>query len=219
MAVGSKPKSTSIVIQFEPNWAKLAFHHLTDSLLNKIEEHPRYRQAFGFSKDPSITSVKTGGDTLADLLKKIYQEQQEELGSTGQGLIDQDREDEIVPGSKLANKWDQVLRKSPWYRKMNLLFSSNPIVDQSAVVNSQTPVNVSAIGSQDKFSRHEHEGTPFSDWPDSDPILNRNDIKDDKSDASQALESSPVHPLKDPKTPVAISKTSTTTPSVLGVKR
>ncbi|KAF8813997.1 hypothetical protein BYT27DRAFT_7083095, partial [Phlegmacium glaucopus] len=88
-------------------WAKPAFHHLTDSLLNEIEEHPHYQQAFGFSKDPSITSVKTGGDTLADLYMKVASTvlQQEELGLTGQGLIDQDREDEIVPGSELANKW------------------------------------------------------------------------------------------------------------------
>src|SRR6266511_969541 len=32
------------------SWSKLQFHHVTDTLLTIIEENPRYRQAFGFSK-------------------------------------------------------------------------------------------------------------------------------------------------------------------------
>ncbi len=57
-----------------PRWAKPEFHFLTDLLITSIEETSRYRQAFGFAKDVATTSVKTGGDTLADLYTKLARE-------------------------------------------------------------------------------------------------------------------------------------------------
>jgi len=56
-------------------------HPLTDRLLTIIEEKPRYRQAFGFSKEPGA-SATTGGLTLADL----YTEVADELLVAGQDL-------------------------------------------------------------------------------------------------------------------------------------
>lgn len=48
-------------------------HPLTDRLLTIIEEKPRYRQAFGFSKEPG-TNPSTGGQTLTDLYTKVAEE-------------------------------------------------------------------------------------------------------------------------------------------------
>ncbi len=42
---------------------------------------------------------------LLSRLKSMYREQREKLTATGAGLVDDDREDEIVPGSELANLW------------------------------------------------------------------------------------------------------------------
>jgi hypothetical protein len=38
-------------------------------------------------------------------LKKLYREHRDTLGSTGQGLIENDQEGEIIAGSELENKW------------------------------------------------------------------------------------------------------------------
>jgi hypothetical protein len=52
------------------SWSKLQFHHVTDTFLTIIEENPRYRQAFGFSKEPD-TVVTTGGQTTTDLYTEV----------------------------------------------------------------------------------------------------------------------------------------------------
>jgi hypothetical protein len=38
-------------------------------------------------------------------IKKLYREYRTTLGATGEGLLNADREDEIIPGSDLANLW------------------------------------------------------------------------------------------------------------------
>lgn len=38
-------------------------------------------------------------------LKKLYCEHCDTLGSTGQGLIENDQEGDIIAGSELENKW------------------------------------------------------------------------------------------------------------------
>lgn len=55
------------------SWAKPRYHGLTDQLLTIIEESPRYRQAFGFSKEPG-TNPTTGGLTLVDLYTEVASE-------------------------------------------------------------------------------------------------------------------------------------------------
>ncbi|CAA7264515.1 unnamed protein product [Cyclocybe aegerita] len=53
-------------------WKRGIYHHYTDSLLTIIEDKPRYRQAFGFSKDQS-TPVSTGGQPVAELHAEVAQ--------------------------------------------------------------------------------------------------------------------------------------------------
>jgi hypothetical protein len=55
------------------SWAKPKYHTLTDQLLTIIEENSRYRQAFGFSKEPG-SNPTTGGQTLADLYTEVASE-------------------------------------------------------------------------------------------------------------------------------------------------
>jgi hypothetical protein len=51
-------------------WSRAVYHHYTDSLLTIIEDRPRYRQAFGFSK-PLSTAVSTGGQSIVGLHAEI----------------------------------------------------------------------------------------------------------------------------------------------------
>ncbi|KAF8801586.1 hypothetical protein BYT27DRAFT_7261923 [Phlegmacium glaucopus] len=141
-------------------WAKPRYHRLTDQLLTIIEENPCYQQAFGFSKEPR-TNPTTGGLTLADLytkvaselfladlsdldlsftnndlptlqnVKKLYREYCEELGQTGQGLVENDMVDEIQAGTPLANVWDHIKSKFPWYERLDKLFGSQATDDNS----------------------------------------------------------------------------------------
>jgi hypothetical protein len=65
-----------IVLYYAKNltsWAKPKYHTHTDQLLTIIEESPRYRQAFGFSKEPG-TNPTTGGKTLGDLYTEVASE-------------------------------------------------------------------------------------------------------------------------------------------------
>ncbi|KAF8224432.1 hypothetical protein L208DRAFT_1381086 [Tricholoma matsutake] len=99
------PKKCTIAVQ----WSKEKYCSLTDQLLTLIEAKPHYCQAFGFSKD--ITgNVSSSQKKTAELykLKKAYCEHHEELGATGQGLVESGCQDEITAGSKLANIW------GPW---------------------------------------------------------------------------------------------------------
>ncbi|KDR81305.1 hypothetical protein GALMADRAFT_222736 [Galerina marginata CBS 339.88] len=165
-------------------WAKVENHPLTDQLLTIIEDKPRYRQAFGFSKEPG-TNATTGGQTLVDLytevagellvsgedsnfteddlpelqkvvsnrisaLKKLYRDNRNELGQTGQGLVDSETTHEIEAGTHLANVWDRIKLKFPWYERLNKLFGTNPAIDRGAIANSQTTVDTSILGATSK---------------------------------------------------------------------
>ncbi|EIN11627.1 hypothetical protein PUNSTDRAFT_131787 [Punctularia strigosozonata HHB-11173 SS5] len=85
-------------------------------------------------------------------LKKIYRKQRQMLSETGQGLIDDDREHEITPGSTLQNIWDKIQTAFPWYKRMNILMGASPIVDRSAIAHSGTKLDLSALGSYAKRS-------------------------------------------------------------------
>ncbi|KIK02694.1 hypothetical protein K443DRAFT_5966 [Laccaria amethystina LaAM-08-1] len=169
-------------------WAKLKNHPLTDRLLTIIEEKPRYRQAFGFSKEPG-TNVTTGGQTLVDLYTKVADEllvlekssnftaddlpelQKVDLGQTGQGLVDSETTDEIEAGTHLANVCDHIKIKFPWYKHLNKLFGLNPTIDCAAITNSQTAVNTSILDAPSKKqnkNRSSQARPPFADGSASD---------------------------------------------------
>ncbi|KAF8804573.1 hypothetical protein BYT27DRAFT_7213742 [Phlegmacium glaucopus] len=71
----------------------------------------------------------------------------------GQGLVENDRVDEIQAGTPLANVWDCIKSKFPWYERLDKLFGSNPAIDRSAIVNSQTPVDTSILETTTKKTK------------------------------------------------------------------
>ncbi|KAF8574397.1 hypothetical protein K439DRAFT_1624340 [Ramaria rubella] len=81
-----------------------------------------------------------------NVLKKSFQECHAMLTNTGMGLIDEDHEDEIIPSSTLNNLWDKIKKCFPWYKHMNHLMWSSPLVDRSAVIHSRTSLDLSALG-------------------------------------------------------------------------
>lgn len=85
------------------------------------------------------------------------------LSQTGQGLIDDDREDEITPGSEIANIWgklmqsywilivryhripDKIKAVFPWYKRMHALMGTNPTVSKASVAHSNTSLDISIL--------------------------------------------------------------------------
>ncbi|KAF8152329.1 hypothetical protein B0H34DRAFT_821284 [Crassisporium funariophilum] len=86
-------------------------------------------------------------------LKKLYCDNCKELGQTGQGLVDSEMTHEVKAGTPLANVWDHIKAKFPWYEHLNKLFGSNPAINRSAVANSQTVVNTSILDATPKNQR------------------------------------------------------------------
>ncbi|KAF8159924.1 hypothetical protein B0H34DRAFT_674202 [Crassisporium funariophilum] len=78
-------------------------------------------------------------------LKKAYCKHREELGQTGQGLVENDQADKIEAKSPLANIWDRIKSKFPWYKRLNKLMGTNPAIDRTAVANSQTVIDTSIL--------------------------------------------------------------------------
>ncbi|KAF8581878.1 hypothetical protein K439DRAFT_1618689 [Ramaria rubella] len=81
-----------------------------------------------------------------NVLKKSFQECRTMLTGTSMGLIDKDHEDEIIPSNTLDNLWDKIKKHFPWYKCMNDLMWSSPLVDQLAVMHSCTSLDLSALG-------------------------------------------------------------------------
>ena len=115
-------------------------------------------------------------------LKKQYWEHRTNLGKTGQGLVENGQEDEIQVGSELENIWGMCSTtihcpplswslliyyrchqsKVPWYSCMHALLGTSPIVDCSAVANSQTTVDLSVLEMRKKvcfISQPHYHGT------------------------------------------------------------
>ncbi|KAF8586015.1 hypothetical protein K439DRAFT_1615442 [Ramaria rubella] len=68
-------------------------------------------------------------------LKKKYFECWKELGSTGHGLIEEDREEDIWENSAISNVWEKIQKAFPGCKDLSVLLKA-PIVDQEASANS-----------------------------------------------------------------------------------
>ncbi|VDC04987.1 unnamed protein product [Peniophora sp. CBMAI 1063] len=114
-----------------------------------------------------------------DVMKKKYIKHHTDLGETGQGLVDKDKEDEIWDGSKIANIWDKICRNFPWYKDMDELMRRSPALTTKAVTNSQSPVKTGGIrGMKGGLS-------------DSDSSEDEDDEDDEDDDSSNSDDSMP----------------------------
>ncbi|KAJ7159636.1 hypothetical protein C8R46DRAFT_1224218 [Mycena filopes] len=78
-------------------------------------------------------------------LKKKYGEHHKTLGATGHGLVTTGQEGEIKENTEIANAWDAILEVFPWYKRMDVLMGSSPIINRSAVAHSQTRVDLGVL--------------------------------------------------------------------------
>ncbi|KAJ7621659.1 hypothetical protein DFH06DRAFT_1143662 [Mycena polygramma] len=254
-------------------WAKPAFHHLTDELLTIVEGSAHYKQAFGFDKGQT-GRVDTGGKTIPDLcadiaielfnvdgvapdgdeskytsddltglsdviknrinsLKKAFSEHHKKLGATGHGLVTGGKEDEIIGGSAIANAWEVIEAKFPWYKRMDLLMGTSPIVNRTAVAHSNTRVDLNVLdrdgeahtGPISVKDDSSSEGEPFSDWNSSSPVKPRRRVGRETADVDESdggsisISSSPAMRSKAKSPTIIKSEPTSVSASARGAKR
>jgi hypothetical protein len=96
-------------------------------------------------------------------MKKAYIKHRANMSETGQGLLDAGQEDEIIPGSEIANVWrksshhsyyllpsvylsiEKVQKQFPWYMRLHSLMGTSPVVSKSALAHSRTLVDLSLL--------------------------------------------------------------------------
>ncbi|KAF8124635.1 hypothetical protein K438DRAFT_2034193 [Mycena galopus ATCC 62051] len=78
-------------------------------------------------------------------LKTKYTDYHKKLGATGHGLIAAGKADEITGGTVIANAWEEITQKFPWYMRMDTLMGTSPVVNRSAVAHSQTRVDLGVL--------------------------------------------------------------------------
>ncbi|KAF7795696.1 hypothetical protein EIP86_006861 [Pleurotus ostreatoroseus] len=78
-------------------------------------------------------------------LKQVYKRHLADLGETGAGLLLEDKEGEIEPGSALANKWDHISSKFPWFKRILAMSEGNPALNETASANSTSQLDLSVL--------------------------------------------------------------------------
>ncbi|KAF8574093.1 hypothetical protein K439DRAFT_1551830 [Ramaria rubella] len=110
----------------------------------------------------TTADIKTLGNVIKNrihALRKKYFEFRNELGTTGHGLIEEEREDEIWVDSAISNK------SFPWYKELSCLLKASPIIDKEASANSATELDLSVLGCTSDVSDDDEvmvEGVPGS---------------------------------------------------------
>ncbi|KAJ6603371.1 hypothetical protein DFH09DRAFT_1354613 [Mycena vulgaris] len=158
-------------------------------------------------------------------LKSNYQQHHEKLGATGHGLVAGGKEDEIVGGTEIFNAWDKISKKFPWYKRMDRLMGTSPIVNRSALAHSRTRVDLGVLDR--KGTAHngpisvngdsdDDTESKISGWSTSSPAR-RPGPRDDDDDDSNTVSSSPARPVTP--TPKVKTEPRSAVASARGAKR
>ncbi|KIJ48643.1 hypothetical protein M422DRAFT_45304 [Sphaerobolus stellatus SS14] len=84
-------------------------------------------------------------------IKLKFKELNDELGSTGHGLVEVNKEDEIQVDTPMGNVRDKIKCTFPWYKRLYPYLSRNPNVDCSAVSHSGSVVDTSVLHPDDIY--------------------------------------------------------------------
>ncbi|KAF7360076.1 hypothetical protein MVEN_00735700 [Mycena venus] len=116
-------------------------------------------------------------------LKTAYGKWRRKLGETGHGLVATDKEDDIKSDSVIANAWDLIQEKFPWYKRMNDLMGSSPVIDRSAVAHSGTRVDLSILDrdGETPVNLDSDDESKLSNWDTSSPAPIPDDDDDDEN--------------------------------------
>jgi len=96
-------------------------------------------------------------------MKAAYIKHRGNMSETGQGLLDNGQEADILDGSEVANIWGKpwsglvypvaidyflsgkIKKAFPWYMRMHNLMGSSPIVSKAALAHSKSPIDLGLL--------------------------------------------------------------------------
>ncbi|KAG9313213.1 hypothetical protein JVU11DRAFT_6672 [Chiua virens] len=99
----------------------------------------------GYTKD-DLPMLKGVIKNRVHSLKSAYTEHRKTLGETGHGLITTGCVGELQEGSNIANAWELIEEKFPWYLHLNELMGGSPVSSRKAIANSQSNLDLAVLG-------------------------------------------------------------------------
>ncbi|KAF9232196.1 hypothetical protein BU15DRAFT_81515 [Melanogaster broomeanus] len=99
-------------------------------------------------------------------LKSTFHALRQELGETGHGLVISGCDEDLREGSEVANVWEDIQKKFPWYIRMAALIGGSPNYSRKGVSNSQSALDLSVLGTENLDYEDEtmyRTPTPFED--------------------------------------------------------
>ncbi|KIJ34416.1 hypothetical protein M422DRAFT_263559 [Sphaerobolus stellatus SS14] len=152
------------LIEDNPKWKQAFGWSLGDGaglVKNSGQNLTEHYQAIGkklLKEDGSKRWANEDENKLAETIKNRinsikskFKELNDELGSTGHGLVEADKEDEIQVDTPMGNVWDKIKCTFPWYKRLYPYLSRNPNVDRSAVSHSGSVVDTSVLHPDDIY--------------------------------------------------------------------
>ncbi|KAJ7860548.1 hypothetical protein B0H14DRAFT_3863697 [Mycena olivaceomarginata] len=204
-------------------WAKKEFFPMTDALLTLPAIQADVAEELFIKDKPD---AKYTADDLPELakvvknrvaaLKTAYSKNRGKLGETGHGLVTESKKDDITEDSVIANAWDAIEKKFPWYMRMHDLMGASPVVNRSAVAHSGTRVDLGILDRRGEahngpiLSIDSDDESKFSGWGPSSPV--NPDLDADTDDHEDNVPATPKAKVKD-------EPRSTPFPSARGSKR
>ncbi|KAF8523668.1 hypothetical protein JB92DRAFT_2883793 [Gautieria morchelliformis] len=118
----------------------VADHHCSLALRVLIPHHS------GRWKDASLVQMGNVVKNRVNAIKKSYMSEKTLLGETGAGLVEtEDMEKEIIVGSAIDNLWGEIKIRFPWFRRMQRLMGTSPLVIRDAVAHSTSQLNLDIL--------------------------------------------------------------------------
>ncbi|KAJ7230988.1 hypothetical protein B0H12DRAFT_1240100 [Mycena haematopus] len=149
-------------------------------------EHPTYQEVFKKAVKPK--DKKDWGNKIKNRLKVLVDKtraQIEMMGETGAGV---EAEVEILPGTTLMTKWDEIKQDSPWFWEIRSLIGERPNLQPVGIGNNDDEMDVSLLIQSDGNDQPSSPDADTSDLPEpahlldniGGPVLSLDDDSDDE---------------------------------------
>ncbi|KAJ7733057.1 hypothetical protein DFH07DRAFT_780716 [Mycena maculata] len=165
-------------------------HHYYNLAIKLFAKHPLYQEAFAINPEHPLAQQtkqrKLWTEKIKNKVGRLVKKAREnitEMGQTGAGIWS---EDEILPGTDFANKWDAIKADSPWVFNLRSLIGACPNLQPVGLGNNDTGYDLSVL-------LRTHNGDDTSSAPDdtqdlpdqlseSAPVTNAVDLTSDSDE-------------------------------------
>ncbi|KIJ54765.1 hypothetical protein M422DRAFT_42001 [Sphaerobolus stellatus SS14] len=127
-----------------------------------------------------------------NVLKSTYKRYWDDFGQTGQGLVTENRMEEVGQGTKIGNLWVKKIQKNfPWFMRLHEYLSKSPVMDYSAVGHSGSVMDLDVLNVRNGQSASKDTSiAPESEDEDAvfDSASQKWDLEENESSSSSDIE-------------------------------